>query len=145
MAVEVIRRNVEHYRDLRTEGMYGLQLKAGNFEHHYSFERCFGNQRDGRCSNVAPDQRVNASRSSNFAHQCRGRRFSIRACNGNNSAWEKLGCKFDFADDSFTKCPCVNQWLGIDGNTGANHNQILPAESPFAVASGLDDDSLVQQ
>ena len=76
-----------------------------------------------------------------FTRQRSGGRFAVRAGDGDDRPGKKLGGQLDFANDRFAERARLNQWRRIDGNTGADHDQILSAESPFAVTSGFDRDA----
>ena len=69
VAVEVVRRDVEHDGNFWTKGLDRLQLEARYFQNHYGVG--FGplDQRDCRCADIAADHGREATRRDNFTRQ----------------------------------------------------------------------------
>ena len=58
VAVEMVRRNVEHHRNPRTKGLNGLQLETRYLEDHDGVRLRWLDQGDGRSANIAADRGV---------------------------------------------------------------------------------------
>ena len=58
---------------------------------------------------------------------------------------QKLRREFDLADHGLAQRARLHQRRRIHGNSGTDHDQILPAERALAVPAGLDGDAVIEQ
>ena len=143
MAVQVIRRDVEHDGDFGTEGLNRLQLEAG-ISSTITVSALAVGEGDRRGADVAAHQGRNSA----------GLRISpakvvvvvlpfdpVMATIGPG----ELRRQFDLADDRFAELARLHQRRRINRNTRADHDQVLVAKGTLAVASGLDRDAMIEQ
>ena len=60
-------------------------------------------------------------------------------------AGAETGCQLDFADYFFAEIARLDQLRGIEGDAGADYDQVLAAKGAVAVAAGLDGDSVLEE
>ena len=145
VAVKMIRRDVQHHRDLGMEGLDGLELKTRNFENVECVISRIVHQQDHWCSDVAANKHTLAGCCYEVAAKSRGCGFAIGAGNRNDPAFQKVRGQLDFSNDRQTQGASPCQLRNIGRNSGTNDNQVLIAKGALAMATGLNRDSPVQQ
>src|SRR5713101_1953145 len=138
-------RNVEYNGNSGTESVDRLKLETGDFQHNNGFRRCPLDQRNRRGADVASDQGGISARRDNLARQGRGGRLPVRTGDGDDASRQELSRQFSFTYYGLAQRACLHQRRRIYGNTGTDHDQILPAERALAVPSGFHCYAVIQQ
>ena len=145
VTVEVIGRDVEDRRDMRTEGLDRLQLEARNLQHNPGVRRRLLDKGNCRRADISPDQRLTSARGDDFAGQRGGGGFAVGAGDGHDLSFEEARRQLDFSDDRDAETAGVLQRADVAGDSGADHNQILIAEGALAVLAGFHRNATVEQ
>ena len=90
VAVEVVRRDVEHHGNFWTKGLDRFQLEARYFQHYYGVGFGALDQRDCRCADIAADHGREATRRNNFTRQSCGRGLAVRTGDGDDVPGQEL-------------------------------------------------------
>jgi hypothetical protein len=141
----VIGRDVEDDGDLGMELLGGFELEAGDLEDGPGVGRAFGDELDDGEADVAADEGGKAGLPEDFADQRGGGGFAVGAGDGEGAALEVAGGEFEFADDGAAEVAGLHQLGGIEGDAGADDDEVLAAEGEQAVAAGFDVDAFVEQ
>src|ERR1700728_3799683 len=144
MPIQMVRRNVQYHRDLGSERLNGLQLKARDFQHNHALRLRPLRQRNRRSANVSADECRQPSRSQNLSRERSRRSLPIRTGNRHNRSWQKLRRQLNLADHWLAQRPCLRQQRRVHRNTRAHHNQILSAKGALAVPAGLDRNPMIE-
>ena len=102
-------------------------------------------QRDGRRPDISSDYCGEPAGGHDFARQSRGRGLSVGTRDGDDILRQELGCQFDLADYRLAQSTGLHQRRGVNRNPGTDHDEILSAESAFAVSARLDCDAMIEQ
>src|SRR6516162_8140293 len=127
------------------KGGDGLELKAADLQYHPRVVSRALDEADGWSSNVAADERCSSAGCEKGTCQCRRGRLSVGAGDCNGAAFQESSREFKFANHGSTAFDGTNQLRHIHRHAGADDNEVLFAEGAFAVLSGLDPDTVIEQ
>ena len=145
VAVEVVRRDVQHDRDFGTESLNRLQLKTGNLEHNDGFRLGALRQRNRRRANVATDECWETCGRHDFSQERGGRGLAIRSGNRDDRPGQESRRKFDLANHRLAQSARLHQGRRVDRDARAHHDQILFTKRAVPVASGFDRNAVIEQ
>src|SRR5581483_9601694 len=143
--VEVVGSDVEHDSSFRMEGLNGLKLEAGDFEHVVGVGGGFGYKRNCRGADVAADQRLPSAPGDDLAGEGSGGGLSVGAGDGDDVALKKARGELDLADDRNAALAGLSEQRDVAGNAGTDHDQVLLLEGALAVTPGFDGDAAIEQ
>ena len=141
----MVGRKVQDGGDVRTEGLDGFELKAGDFEHDPGIGRRVIDKADGGRADVAADQGLAAAGGDDFAGEAGGGGLAVRAGDGERLAFEETGRQFDFANNRRAFAPGLGELREIGGHSRADDDEVLVVEGALAVLAGFDRDALFEQ
>src|SRR5947209_23751 len=107
------------------ESLYGLKLKAGNFQHIVSFRFGFGDHGDHRSANVAAHQHILPGSFKNVAAEGGGGGLAVRTGDGDDVAAQEACGELDLADDWHPKLARLHQPRDIIRDAGADDDKVL--------------------
>ena len=81
----------------------------------------------------------------NFAGERRGRGLAVRAGDGDDAAFQKARCQFDFADDRNAARARMDELRHVERHARADDDEVLIAEGALAVLAGFDADAVIEQ
>ena len=114
--VDMIRRQIQHDRDVRPEFMNAFQLKAGDFRHYAPLPAHLPDFLRQGNADISADDHFVVSCLHHFAEQGCRRRLAIGSGNGNDRRLTEAAGQFDLAPDRNGALICrLHQWM-VDRN-----------------------------